>query len=137
MKPERSMLVLNTPWRFKRGAVARVEPIPIRYRASRVYFGARYYRGVDFIVNIYEGGSLGCSRAPSFSPLHRRRRYHRPSCYRLLLGAVSSFLSSSPSLPVNSLAYDFDSWKIANRAHEKNKYDKRMRINSGFEILRR
>lgn len=67
MKAERSMLILNTPWGFKRGAVARAVLPPIRYRASRVYFGARYYRGVDFIVNIYEGGSPGCSRAPALS----------------------------------------------------------------------
>lgn len=88
MKLERSMLVLNIPWGFKRGG----RPggaTPIRYRASRVYFGVRYYRGVDFIVNIYEGGSPGC--VPAFSSLHRRRhrRRHRPSCYRLLLGAVA------------------------------------------------
>lgn len=40
----------------------------IRYRGSRVYFGARYYRGVDFIVNIYEGGSLGWSRSLALFP---------------------------------------------------------------------
>jgi len=31
-------------------------------RFARVYFGARYYRGVDFIVNIYE--LLLVARAP-------------------------------------------------------------------------
>lgn len=46
--------------------------------------------------------------------------------------------STYPSLPLGKFpAHDLASWKIMDRAHEKNKYDKRMRINSGFEILKR
>lgn len=35
--------------------------------------GARYYRGVDFIVNIYEGGWFSWFLASSSSTRHRRR----------------------------------------------------------------
>lgn len=144
------MLVLNTPWRFKRGAVAGWRATPIRYRALRVYFGVRYYRGVDFIVNIYEGGSPGCSR-PGFlsstsslppstfllsTPTWRSCLVLLPLPHlqlHLLLLLAISILSLLGEFPRTHVA----SWKIVNRAHEKNKYDKRTRINSRSEILRR
>lgn len=94
---------------------------PIRYRGSRVYFGARYYRGVDFIVNIYEGGSLGFSH-PRL-PFHRRPRHYlhcryQRSYYRL---------PPSPPLPIYSTLYALLSRHLRRFIgvfSKKNKYEK-------------
>ena len=96
---------------------------PIRYRGSRVYFGPRYYRGVDFIVNIYEGGSLGSSH-PRL-PFHRRpHHYHRcryqRSYYRL---------PPSPPLPIYSTLYALFSRLLRRFVRvfsKKSKYEKEL-----------
>lgn len=98
---------------------------PIRYRGSRVYFGARYYRGVDFIVNIYEGGSLGSSHPRLPFHRHGRPRHYHHCCYQRSYYR----LPPSPPLPIYSTLYALSS-RILRRFigvfSKKNKYEKEL-----------